>query len=314
MVTPVEVRRDDSGPLEVLWLDNGSLRLGLVPALGGRVLSVRYGTVELVWRNRKLLDDRLRPVDGRAPSPNSGSMGDWVNYGGDKTWPAPQGWDGENQWAGPPDPVLDSGPYAADVEHAEGGVTVTMTSGGDPRTGLRFARAITLRPGESSYRLDLSAENVGDRPVRWALWNVTQLPGGGDVHIGLDPERVPGVVDLVAGTGNPEFRRTGPDSVVVPRQEVVGKLGFPGSAGWVSYRTAEATLTQTFTVDPAAEYPDSGSPLEVWLEHPLPRPLAELGGLDPPAHIVECEVLGPLTRLAPGERCALRIGFRVSAG
>ena len=33
----------------------------------------------------------------------------WKNYGGAKTWPAPQGWDGEGQWPGPPDPVLDSG-------------------------------------------------------------------------------------------------------------------------------------------------------------------------------------------------------------
>jgi hypothetical protein len=305
MVT--EVRRD-SGPLEVLWLDNGLLCLGLVPALGGRVLSVRYGTVELLWRNRKLLDDRLQPINDRAPSPNSGLMGDWVNYGGDKTWPAPQGWDEDTQWAGPPDPVLDSGPYAVDVEN---GVTVTMTSGDDPRTGLRLTRAVTLLPGELSYRLVLTAENISDCPVRWALWNVTQLPGGGDVHIGLDPKREPGVVDLVAGTGNPEFRYAGPDRVVVPRQEVVGKLGFPGSAGWVSYRTAEATLTQSFVVDSAAEYPDSGSPLEVWLEHPLPRPLAALGGLNPPAHIVECEVLGPLTQLAPGARGSLEIDVRV---
>ena len=35
----------------------------------------------------------------------------WKNYGGAKTWPAPQGWDGAGQWPGPPDPVLDSGRY-----------------------------------------------------------------------------------------------------------------------------------------------------------------------------------------------------------
>jgi hypothetical protein len=312
MVTPVEFRRDDSGPLEVLWLDNGSLRLGLVPALGGRVLSVRFGATELLWRNEKLLDERLWPVSGQAPSPNSGRMGDWVNYGGDKTWPAPQGWDDDAQWAGPPDQVLDSGPYAAAVESVEGGVVVTMTSGDDPRTGLRLTRMITLLPGQASYRLALTATNISGRPVRWALWNVTQLPGGGDVHIGLVPEREPGVVDLVAGTGNPEFYYAATDLVVVPRQEVVGKVGFPGSAGWVSYRTAEATLTQSFTVDPAAEYPDSGSPLEVWLEHPLPRPLASLGGLNPPAHIVECEVLGPLTELEPGGRRSLEIVIQIA--
>ncbi|GLY36089.1 hypothetical protein Amsp01_021130 [Amycolatopsis sp. NBRC 101858] len=277
----------------VTWLDRGDLRLGLVPELGGRLLSVRHRGVELLWRNTDLLDDYLRGEY----APNSGQMGDWVNYGGDKTWPAPQGWEGPDQWPGPPGPVLDSGPYSV----ATDGDTVTMTSAPDPRTGLRFTRAITLL--DDGYRLDLRAENVSSRPVRWALWNVTQLPGGGPVTAGL---RRPEVVALVAGTGTPEYTVDG-DRLVVPAQDVVGKLGVPGTAGWVTY----GALTLSFEVDPAGEYPDEGSPLEIWLEHPLPAPLAELGDLDPPARIVELEVLGPLTTLAPGEVTGLSIRAEV---
>lgn len=277
----------------VTWLERGDLRLGLVPELGGRLLSVRHRGVELLWRNTELLDDDLRGDY----APNSGQMGDWVNYGGDKTWPAPQGWAGPDQWPGPPDPVLDSGPYSV----ATDGDTVTMTSAPDPRTGLRFTRAITLL--DDGYRLNLRAENVSSRPVRWALWNVTQLPGGGPVTAGL---RRPEVVALVAGTGTPEYTVDG-DRLVVPAQDVVGKLGVPGTAGWVTY----GALTLSFEVDPAGEYPDDGSPLEIWLEHPLPAPLAELGDLDPPARIVELEVLGPLTTLAPGEATGLSIRAEV---
>jgi hypothetical protein len=51
--------------------------------------------------------------------------------------------------------------------------------------------------------------------------------------------------------------------------------------------------------------PVGGSHRAVWLEHPLPEPLSELGGLDPPARIVECEVLGALTILEPGETTRL---------
>ncbi|WP_410627561.1 DUF4380 domain-containing protein [Amycolatopsis sp. cmx-8-4] len=273
----------------VTWLDRGDLRLGLVPQLGGRLLSVRHRGVELLWRNPALLGADLRGDY----APNAGRMGDWVNYCGDKTWPAPQGWDGPDQWAGPPDPVLDSGPYAV----AADGDTVTMTSAPDPRTGLRFTRAITIL--DDGYRLDLRAENVSSRVVRWALWNVTQCPGGGSVVAGL---RRPDVVALVAGTGTPEYTVDG-DRLVVPPQDVVGKLGVPGTAGWVSY----GALTLSFDVDPAGEYPDEGSPLEIWLEHPLPKPLAELGDLDPPARIVELEVLGPLTTLEPGAPTALTI-------
>lgn len=273
----------------VTWLERGDLRLGLVPELGGRLLSVRYRGTELLWRNTELLDDDLRGEY----APNSGRMGDWVNYGGDKTWPAPQGWDGPDQWPGPPDPVLDSGPYTAVAD----GDTVTMTSAPDPRTGLRFTRAITIL--DDGYELRLEAANVSPRPVRWALWNVTQLPGGGPVTAGL---RRPDVVALVAGTGTPKYTVDG-DRLVVPAQDVVGKLGVPGTAGWVTY----GPLTLSFDVDPAGEYPDEGSPLEIWLEHPLPEPLASLGDLDPPARIVELEVLGPLTSLEPGATTSLTI-------
>jgi len=279
----------------VTWLERGDLRLGLVPELGGRLLSVRHRGVELLWRNADHLDDALRGEY----APNSGQMGDWVNYGGDKTWPAPQGWSGPDEWAGPPDPVLDSGPYSV----AADGDTVTMTSAPDPRTGLRFTRVVTILDG--GYWLDLRAENVSDRPVRWALWNVTQLPGGGSVTAGL---RRPEVVALVAGTGTPEYTVDG-DRLVVPPQDVVGKLGVPGTAGWVSY----GALTLSFDVDTAGEYPDEGSPLEIWLEHPLPSPLASLGNLDPPARIVELEVLGPLTTLEPGDSTGLTIRATVGA-
>ncbi|MBE1499993.1 hypothetical protein H4696_007093 [Amycolatopsis lexingtonensis] len=277
----------------VTWLERGDLRLGLVPELGGRLLSVSRKGVELLWRNPALLGDGLRGDY----TPNSGRMGDWVNYGGDKTWPAPQGWAGPDQWPGPPDPVLDSGPYALALD----GDTATMTSAPDPRTGLRFTRAITIL--DNGYELRLRALNTADHPVRWALWNVTQLPGGGTVVAGL---RRPDVVALVAGTGTPEYTVDG-DRLVVPPQDVVGKLGVPGTSGRVSY----GALTLSFDVDPHGEYPDEGSPLEIWLEHPLPEPLAELGDLDPPARIVELEVLGPLTTLAPGEETRLSITAEV---
>jgi len=278
----------------VRWLSRGDLRLGLAPELGGRLLSVRHRDVELLWRNPALLDDDLRPFE--TPRPNSGRMGDWVNYGGDKTWPAPQGWDGPDQWPGPPDPVLDSGPYSAVLSPD----SVTMTSAPDPRTGLRFTRAVTVL--DDGYRLDLRAENVSDRPVRWALWNVTQLPGDGSVTAGLAGRREP-VVPLIGDV--PEYTVDG--ELTVPSQEVVGKLGVPDSAGWVSWRRGDVSLTLSFDVDPEAEYPDANSPLEIWLEHPQPTPLAHLGDLDPPGHITELEVLGPLTTLAPGAASALVI-------
>lgn len=279
--------------MSAVWLDNGLVRLGFVPSLGGRLLSFQVDGVELLWRNDTLLTDDLEPLG--VFGPNDGEMGDWVNYGGDKTWPAPQGWSGPTEWPGPPDPVLDSGPYTVDASAD----AVTMTSAADPRTGLVLTRRFSL--AGRGYTLELTATNVSLRPVRWALWNVTQFPGGGEVFVALRDHPAP-VVDLIAGTGHPRWLPAD-GGARVPAQDVVGKLGFPGAAGLLTY----GAVTFRFPVDPTAEYPDRGSPVEVWLEHPQPAPLAGLGNLDPPAHIVECEVLGPLTDLAPGEHTSLTI-------
>ncbi len=134
------IERQDGTP-EVWWLANDGLRLGIVPELGGRLLSLsgKDGR-ELLWRNDDLLTDDLRFRDGHLHRPVSGGLGDWVNYGGDKTWPAPQGWAGADQWAGPPDPVLDSGAYTVTTEERADAAVVTLTSGDEPRTGLRLGR------------------------------------------------------------------------------------------------------------------------------------------------------------------------------
>jgi hypothetical protein len=296
-------RVDRSG--ELWWLGNGFVRLGCAPALGGRLLSLSTADgPEMLWHNPKLLTGELTP---RQPHrPHGGEMGDWLNYGGDKTWPAPQGWSAAGEWAGPPDPVLDSGPYQVATEQTPELAAITMTSGDDPRTGLRLTRRFELRAGRSGYHLTLTGENTSGRTVRWALWNVTQLAAG-DTWVDGPAQ----VTDLLAGTGFPRWQAES-GRVRVPHQEVVGKLGFPAAIGRVTHTGESGTWTTSFAVNDTAEYPDGGSRVEVWLEHPLPRPLAALGNLNPPAHIVECEVLGPLTELAPGERMTLTLDCTIT--
>ncbi|GLU49980.1 DUF4380 domain-containing protein [Nocardiopsis ansamitocini] len=319
----VRVEHDTTGPYEVVYLDNGVLRLGVVPALGGRLLSALHRGTEFLYRNPRLLGADLHPVDGERPAPTSGPMSAWRNFGGDKTWPAPQGWDGPHEWAGPPDPVLDSGEYdRAVATGADGAVTLTLTSGDDPRTGLRLRRRLTLAPGRSGYRLELTAHNTSDTPRRWALWNVTQLgaePVGHasaqGVYVGTADSADPSaVVPLVAGDANPRVEQSHPGVLRVPAQDVIGKAGFPAATGWLACVGAAGTMTQRFDVVEGAPYPDQGSRAEVWLEYPPEHPLEHLGGLFPADRIVECEALGPLTDLAPGDSTTLTIDAGFGSG
>lgn len=302
-----------AGRPDVVWLDNGVLAIGAVPDLGGRILAVRVDGRETLWRNADLLDDDLHPVAGHRPAPVGGPLSAWHNYGGDKTWPAPQGWSGPGEWAGPPDPVLDSGPYAWTLDETAASATLTMTSAADPRTGLVIERSVSLGSASRRYSLRVTARNASARTVRWSLWNVTQRRAGpdgvGGVDIGVDPAS-PGVdvvVPVLAVTGVPRHANAGAGRVRVPHQRMVGKVGFPTASGWLSHSAGGTTSTVTFEVDRAATYPDGGSRAEVWLEHPLEAPVAELGGLDPPDRIVEVEVLGPLRVLAPGETTSLQL-------
>ncbi|MGW0788094.1 DUF4380 domain-containing protein [Streptomyces sp. NPDC002911] len=317
------VRRTRTGH-EVVEVDNGLIRLLIAPTLGGRILSAVRDGKEFLHRNPALLDQELNARDPRTVGPHDGPMSAWHNWGGDKTWPAPQGWSGPAEWAGPPDPVLDSGPYACAVDLADDGsrAVITLTSADDPRTGLRLTRRIALEAGRSDFGLWLAALNTGAQSVRWALWNVTQLPGhpsrqpGDGVWLGSAGSGAPESVDLVAGTGRPHVERVG-GVLHLPAQDVVGKVGFPDAAGWIAHVGPSGTWTCSFPVDPSAPYTDGGSRAEVWMEHPLEKPLEHLGGLRPSHRVVECEVLGPYRELAPGDSteldCTVSLGPRLGA-
>jgi hypothetical protein len=289
------------------WRSNGVLRVGVAPRLGGRLLALRLGETELVYRNAQLVDADLRPTAAVAQLPPvDGTLASWRNWGGDKTWPAPQGWTTDAEWHGPPDPVLDGGAY----EVAEDGGALVMISPTDPRTGLRITRSVRLDPCAAKVTLDLAFENVAERPVRWAIWNVTQLPGASPerrrdgVFVGVDD---PAVVVLFAATGTPRHARAAAGVLHVAPQDVVGKLGFPGAVGWLALARDDVVLTQRWPVREGAEYPDRGSRAEVWLQHPLERPLEDLGGLRPTDRVVELEALAPLVDLSPGERSTLEV-------
>ncbi|WP_157606425.1 DUF4380 domain-containing protein [Phycicoccus sp. Soil802] len=317
----VSVVIDDGTPSarpDVVWLNNGQVRLGFVPALGGRLLSVTVAGEETLWRNAALLDDQLHPVEGHNPAPTTGKLRDWNNYGGDKTWPAPQGWSGPDEWPGPPDPILDSGPYAWRVDrHDSGAVSLEMTSEPDPRTGLRLVRTFTVAPSSSAYDLLLEAHNSSSRMVTWALWNVTQRragsPDDGGVILSIEPGGED-AVPLVVGTVAPEHEVLQGGRVLIRHQRVVGKLGFPYASGWIAHLAGGTTSTIQFSPEVDASYPDRGSRAEVWMETPLPRPLANLGGLRPAADIVELEVLGPLRRLSPRESMTMRLRCAATVG
>jgi hypothetical protein len=105
-------------------LRNGFIEVHVVPEIGGRVVQFKVGKKEFLWVNPDLAG---KYPTGSGLTPEGG----WLNYGGDKLWPAPQGWENAEQWPGPPDAVLDGQPYRVEVLSAEPGeAALKLTSGG----------------------------------------------------------------------------------------------------------------------------------------------------------------------------------------
>jgi hypothetical protein len=318
----VVVERAGRPDLPLLRVTTDQLALVFAPTRGGRLLSLRAGGRELLWQNPELVDADLAPVVPVADWPASdGGMDTWANLGGSKTWPAPQGWSGPDEWAGPPDPVLDSGPWTAEWEASDAGAIVTLTSGDDARTGLRVVREFRLLDETSSFAQRVTFTNTSEATRRWSIWEVCQVDAGGPEgraaedsvvvvpHAGEAHE-----LDLGTYEGELLSARRGHD-VVLPLGTGVAKRGYPEASGSVElHGPAGLEIGLATSPDDTGTWPDGGSTVEVWLQRPTSAPIESLEGLHPSAHLVELEVLGPLTTLAPGESTTLDVEWSTARG
>lgn len=301
-------------------LENGLVSVVVVPDLGGRVMSYTLGSYEYIWTNRDLAGRLFSPEENQG----DGSVGAWKNYGGSKTWPSPQGWDTDEQWHGPPDPVLDTGHYFVDAMEADAqAARVQMTSPAGSSTGVQIVREISLRSGSSRVRLDLAFRNLSDRPRRWSIWDVTQLraelvdEAGNLTHepgcvvsapVGQPSQHPRGFWVMFGQDDNPQWTVDAEAGLFLGHyQWEIGKVGLDSRAGWAGFanRSTGYSFAATFPVYPGAEYPDAGSAVEFWT---VGRgQVANLDYEKDPCYLMECEVLSPMHTIPPGEIVSFHI-------
>lgn len=281
---------------KALKAENGLVTLITVPAIGGRTMVYRLGQHDLLWVNPNELGKTYEP-------PRTEGERRWHNFGGYKTWPAPQ-----EKWGGPPDPLgsfLDGGPYKGEILEAKGEkATLRVTSlAEEDATGLRFQRTLTLFHGTTRVRVEQTMVNISRQPVEWSLWAVAQVPGalqeGADfspearVYFPLNPqsrfEKGFFLFDEKT-TSSPQWQpRPEEGLMMVEYRHERGKIGADSLAGWIAFADElhEVVFVQRFPVFPEASYPDKGATVEVYTH-----------GQEP---YMEVEVLSPLQRLKPGE-------------
>jgi len=305
-------------------LANGLVTLHVAPDLGGRVIQFQLGDHPFFFVNEDLVG-RVFP-----PEENGGGKGGWKNYGGSKVWPAPQGWETDAQWPGPPDPVLDGGKYRAEITaNAPEGVAVTVTSPPDVRTGIQFARTIGLAPGSTRVKLECAMKNISLRPVRWAIWEVTQLDAADPADptrfnndlwafCPLNPRSVhpKGFYPIYGQVTHPGFRLDDQEDLLTVRFDYrVGKVGLDSNAGWLAAVNARSDhcFVGEFGYVPGAAYPDNAS-VEFWLNGAGEFILNGQAFTNAPdrkqtPYLMEAEILSPLADLQPDQDYRFEINW-----
>jgi hypothetical protein len=305
---------------DAYFLENEYVRLAAVPDIGGRIMAYDLADYAYIYVEPELAGKLYSPEENQG----DGSLGAWKNYGGAKTWPAPQGWDNDQQWHGPPDPVLDSGRYlVTDFGATEDEAAIEMVSPPDPRTGLQITRRLTLRRGSSRLFIDLSFTNISDRTTRWSIWDVTQVRAE---QTGADGSLQPDTSCVVTAPLNPNSRHERGFSVMFGDEDnpqwqtetesglfvgsylnKVGKISIDSPGGWIAFANQNAgnAFVERFTVDASAEYPDDGATVECWTTGT--GVVGNLNFEDNEIYHMETEVLSPLHTFEPGTRRSFQI-------
>jgi hypothetical protein len=298
-----------------MCLSNGFAELYIVPQIGGRIVQYKFDDKEFFWVNPQLTD-KLPPATGLDPD------GGWLNYGGDKLWPAPQGWSNDRQWPGPPDAVLDGQPYTMEQLPADknGAVGVRLTSRKDFRSGISFSRVIRLHPYGTRVSIEATMTNIDNKPRRWGIWAHTQLDAGKadgngynslmNAFCPINPKSCfPKGYDVIFGEkDNPSFQADYDKSMMkVNYQYRVGKIGMDSDAGWIATidgRTGDVFIHR-FIYEPGKEYPD-GSSVEFWHNgigsiYAYNKKMDMADNPDENPYVFESEILSPFAELEPGQ-------------
>jgi hypothetical protein len=256
----------------------------IVPAIG-RVMQLRLAGEPdgAFWENRAL--------DGQL---HDAVSNDWINFGGDKCWPAPQTvWTGQQGRDWPPPPAFDARPAAA----APSPRGVVVTSPIDPGFGIQVVRHVELDAGQPIMRISTEYRKLLGSAVRVGIWTVTQLQEPKHVSILLAEKSkfAEGYLRLLLAEPA-DLKIDGRLLSFARHRRQCVKIGTDGSSlAWVGRNCVLRIDAEVGT----GEYPDGGCVTEVYTN---PDPLK----------YVELETLGPLRTMNVGDRIEQTTVYKVT--
>ena len=285
---------EDRPGVAPLRLSNPTLMLGVVPALGGRIVELRTAGGE------NLLD--ADPRFWKEPFPAADLRTPFAPWNGHTYWVGPQsGWwtqqdlDPERRRARanwPPDPFHETARYEV---RERTGSRARLESPPSPITGLRRQLEAEL-VGPRRVRIRVTATNVRTTPVAWSFYSNTRVRPDGWAYVRLAADGVKRIDSSPDGP-EPYPHRLARGFFVSPPGVKPGPAGAPRTAdvflrpreGRIAYfRNHQLLLKRTETFSEARLHPE-----ETLVE------IYRSSGGGGAAELLELELLGPYETLAP---------------
>lgn len=241
---------------EAVKVSNGTVEIVVVPQIG-RVMFYGYtGKKNFLWVN-----PNLGPSDQAKPG--------YDNFGGDKTWWAPQ-----SAWNWPPDAAFDGEPYT--VELLKDGVRMVSKVG--RLKPLRVTREIRLSDVGTLVKFKNVLENTGEK-FQCAVWQVTQVNDPSEVRMPIEAGRM---YSQQMGTKlDPKYHEFLGGVLKIARHPKTSyKFGGWAAKGTISAKTNGEWLVMKSDRNRRAVYPDNNSAQEIYT-NPDPDRYVELEQLSP---------------------------------
>ncbi len=129
-------------------------------------MQVQFGDHPYLFVNPQFEGKYISPAE--AAKTNS-----WINYGGDKLWPMPEGpADGEH-WPGPISDALDDGDYSFQAKQGST-CSLHLQGAADAATGLQYSRDVRIDGTSPEISFHAEMKNASDHEIRWSMQSVTQ--------------------------------------------------------------------------------------------------------------------------------------------
>jgi hypothetical protein len=201
---------------------------------------------------------------------------------GSTFWTSPQ-----SDWEWPPPPAIGEDPYAVSID--ERTPAIVLTSGEEPRLGVRVVKRFSPDLAGQAVVLDYEIANIGHATRSFAPWEISRVyPGGitffptGDGEVIAGPKEALPITESGAVTW---FEHT-PANVTGEH-----KLFADGRRGWIAHVAGTLVFVKAFADIPLGSAAPGEAEIEIYA---TPK-------------YVEVEQQGAYQAIAPGERLAWRV-------